>query len=239
MKADELIQLLEACPQRVASWLAGIGSRSFRDRHGVPRNEDGSYNLRAVHKHFVTTAQDEALGVLQDVPETDELRRWRAAKAAAAELDYAERLKELESRSAVIAAMERCLGVLKAWADRIGHDHPSVLRTYRQAIRHASMEAAAFVRPAGCRRILRIVPDDGDAFEVDLGHVPDEPVVLPDIEEHEVRVCPNCKGDLSASWRVSPDGTEEPRWFCHSVNCRTNWGGIPRKVPDGDQEGTP
>lgn len=217
MKADDLVTVLKSCPQSVAAWAVGLSARSFRDRH-VPRLESGAYDLQVVVKYIVRSAADEALGVASD-QDSDELRRWRAARAAAAELDFAERLRELQSASVVDAWVDRCLSVMRQWSERIAPDHPTITRSYQQAVRHATSVAETLVRPAHCRTVLQIHPDRGDPFTIDLGHI-DEEVTLPPLDERDLpRICPKCNGEMEPSWLVNLDETEEPIWHCRTMNC--------------------
>jgi hypothetical protein len=229
-------QVVESVTAETASKVTGIPRSTLRDR-GAPRNKDGSYCLPTLVAWLVAEITDER--VTPPGGPSPELERWRKIRADREASDYAKELGALEIAGLAAARDRRAFTLLREWATDICGSHPGILARYLFACRKALESTLRSLPPRRCNVVLHITPTDGsDAFDIPLGTTGDDPIDMPEIEAWpEARICPTCGSELSASWRVNDDGTEQPRWFCRSTNCKTNWqlGGIPRHVKEDGQ----
>jgi hypothetical protein len=116
LTADKLVEHLRACPQAVAAWAVGLSPRTFRDKH-VPRNADGSYNLRSVVGDFLQ--QRENVDLATGPGDSPSLERLRSARAREAEAALLERLGELSSRAQMAVVMSEVCAGARRFAERM------------------------------------------------------------------------------------------------------------------------
>jgi len=89
---SEQIEAMQHLGQAAAAWLAGVSPRSLRDS-ACPRNADGTYDGHAVAEWSRNESSDaDPMLAGGDSPN---LERYRAARAALAEMDEAERRGKL------------------------------------------------------------------------------------------------------------------------------------------------
>ena len=93
--AAAIITEMESLSQTAMAWIFGISSRAFRDRRGVPRNEDGSYNARSVIQWHVEQLQPVDAEPMLSGPDSPALERFREARAKLAELELSVRRGQL------------------------------------------------------------------------------------------------------------------------------------------------
>src|SRR5689334_4674268 len=97
MTTRQQVDVLKSLTQGAAAHLLGLGPRVFRDKHDAPRNDDGTYDAVALvawwrDQAVVGAGGDPELLASGDSPA---LEKYRAAKAALAELDLLERKRTL------------------------------------------------------------------------------------------------------------------------------------------------
>jgi len=96
--------------------------RTWSTEHDAPRNDDGSYDLIALisWRLELEAARSEAVN---GSTISDELERWRAARRRLAELDLAERQRQVIPASEVVADVGAAVEIFKrhvlAWPHKL------------------------------------------------------------------------------------------------------------------------
>lgn len=116
--ADE-IAVLGSMSQTAAAWLVSRTPRALRDSD-CPREPDGRYNARAVIEWLMVSRETTGDPLLDSGDGSAALERYRAAKAELAEIDIAERKRQLIPRDLTRVWMGRLAGLLRNMGDRLG-----------------------------------------------------------------------------------------------------------------------
>ncbi len=91
----ELVECMAAMPQGALAWLFGVSSRTIRDRVGMPRNEDNTYNAQDALAWHVTRLQPTDGDPLLGGFDSPALERFREARADREELELSVRRGQL------------------------------------------------------------------------------------------------------------------------------------------------
>lgn len=117
------IETMQALNQRAAAWVLGISRESVAQDDSVPRNADGSYDVRKLLSW--------KLGTLGS---TSPLERMRIAKAELEEIKVLERKKVLVPIVDVIEGMSARISELKSVGEEIQRISPEASKMLQDAI---------------------------------------------------------------------------------------------------------
>lgn len=166
LTAHKAIEHLRHCSQSVAAWCSGCSPRTFRDRH-VPRNPDGSYNVRDVIQSLIQ-ARDE-VDLASGPSDSPSLERWRRARALREEAELLIRLGELESKAEMAAAMVEVATAARHFAERMIAQHGNGIETdWLETVEEIDRSIWNRLRLDAKRRELTVYVEDQTPITIDL-----------------------------------------------------------------------
>ncbi|MBN2577641.1 MAG: hypothetical protein JXB10_01440 [Pirellulales bacterium] len=145
LTADKAIEYLKRAPQNVAAWVAGISSRTFRDRH-LPRNPDGTYNVREVIQSLIQSREDAELA--SGPSDSPWLERQRRAKALSMEQNLAQQTGLLISVELFLRVTEAAFIPLRRFAEEQIKEHGNgTADRWAEAVEEFTKEIKNVVKP--------------------------------------------------------------------------------------------